>query len=88
MLASGLLPGAIELTRPGTGSNHIMPLFMGMPVSGSTTLEPKRESSVLVSATMLPSRSTTERCVVLVSAGMACPIVSNRSEKASRSASA
>ncbi len=64
ILASGRLPAASAFGPPGRGSNHIMPLFMVMPVPGSTTFEPKRESSVLVRATMLPSRSATERCVV------------------------
>ena len=64
MLESGRLPAASAFGPPGLGSNHIMPLFIVIPVRGSTTLAPKRASSVLVSATMLPSRSTTERCVV------------------------
>ena len=46
MLDNGLLPGAIEFERPGLGSNHMPPLFIKMPVFGSTTLEPKRDSRV------------------------------------------
>ena len=38
----------------GLGSNHIIPLFISMPASGSATCEPNRDSSVLVSATMVP----------------------------------
>jgi len=88
ILASGRLPGAIELARPGVGSNHIIALFITMPVRGSTTFEPKRDSKVLVSATILPARSTTERCVVLDAAGMTWPSVAKRWAKASRRASA
>src|SRR5262249_8254725 len=62
----------------GRGSNHRMPLFMRMPVSGSTTLEPKRESSVCVSAAMLPWRSTTLRWVVQLGAGAPSPSCSSR----------
>ena len=42
----------------------MMPLFMVMPVCGVTNREPKVDSSVCVTAAMLPSRSTTEKCVV------------------------
>jgi hypothetical protein len=35
-----------------------------MPVPGTTTLAPKLPLSVYVTATALPSRSTTEKCVV------------------------
>src|SRR5687768_12755158 len=65
MLVRGLLPGASELGEPGRGSNHMMPLFMSTPVEGSTTFDPNTDSSVWVSATMLPWRSTTLRCVVV-----------------------
>jgi hypothetical protein len=64
MLQSGRWPGARVLGRPGRGSNHMMPLFIMMPDRGSSSLEPKRDSRVWVSATMLPSRSTTLRCEV------------------------
>ena len=64
MLFSGSLPGAIELTWPGTGSNHIMPLLRITPVRPATTPEPKPDISVLVSDTALPSPSITHRWVV------------------------
>src|SRR5688572_30127417 len=70
MLVRGRFPGAIQLGDPGRGSNHIMPLFIRMPEEGSTTLEPNTDSRVCVSATMLPCRSTTFRCVVLVCASV------------------
>jgi hypothetical protein len=65
----------------------MMPLFIRMPVAGSTTLEPNTESSVCVSATMLPWRSTTLRCVVLEGSRRSAvsPIVARRSENAWRS---
>ena len=69
MLQSGRAPGAMALALPGRGSNHIMPLFISTPVEGSTTRLPIEESSVVVTATRLPSRSTTVRCVVQVSPG-------------------
>ena len=40
MLLSGYFPGMIELTLPGTGSNHIMPLFITTPVLFGTMPEP------------------------------------------------
>ena len=64
MLESGRFAGAIEFGRPGRGSNHMMPLFISTPVSGSSTLLPKTDSRVCVSDTKLPSASTTLRCVV------------------------
>jgi hypothetical protein len=48
-----------------------MPLFMMMPARGSATRAPKRESSVLVSETMLPSRSTALTCEVQPACGVA-----------------
>jgi hypothetical protein len=80
MLVSGLLPGAIELGWPGRGSNHITPLFMRMPVFGNTTRLPIEESSVVVMATIFPSASHTEMCVVQLSAacGSASPSVESR----------
>ena len=57
MLVSGRLPGPIEFGWPGRGSNHITPLFIRMPVSGSTTRLPIEESSVVVIATIVPSAS-------------------------------
>ena len=36
ILVSARLPGAIEFGRPGRGSNHITPLFIRIPVPGST----------------------------------------------------
>ncbi len=41
-----------------------MALFIRMPVDGDRNREPNSDSSVCVSVTMLPSRSTTEICVV------------------------
>ncbi len=64
MLASGRLPGAIELARPGSGSNQNIPLFIKIPVPGATTRDPQAESSVCVNVTALPQRSTTQMCVV------------------------
>jgi hypothetical protein len=61
ILASGRRPGAMELGRPGRGSNHMMPLFIMMPVEGSSILAPKRDNRVWVSETIMPSRSTTLR---------------------------
>ena len=46
MFDKGRLPGAIEFGRPGTGSNHSMPLFIITPDVGSTTLLPNTDSSV------------------------------------------
>ena len=78
MLQSGFLPGAIELGLLGSGSNHSMPLFMVMPVLGSMTLEPNRLIRVCVSATMLPSESAAQKCVVQVLVGLS-PSVFSRS---------
>ena len=64
MLLSGRAPGRIEFGLPGTGSNHIMPLFIRMPVEGDSTNEPKRDSSVWVQATTLPSLSATQKWLV------------------------
>ena len=68
--------------RPGTGSNHMIPLFIVNPVEGDTTRDPKIDSSVCVCATMLPCRSTTEKCVVqpaCVSFSPVSPMVASRS---------
>ena len=54
------MPGASELVVPGVGSNHMMPLFIMMPLCGVWNFEPKFDSRVCVTAAMLPSRSTTE----------------------------
>ena len=64
MLLRGYLPGMMEFTRPGTGSNHIMPLFMTTPVPFGTMPEPKPAIRVLVMDTALPSASMAQRCVV------------------------
>ena len=56
--------GATEFGRPGSGSNHMMPLFISNPVEGETTDEPKADSSVWVIEIMLPCRSTMAKCVV------------------------
>src|SRR5688572_31744484 len=64
MLLSGRAPGRIEFGLPGTGSNHIMPLFIRMPVEGDSTNEPKRDRRVWVQATTLPSLSATQKWLV------------------------
>ena len=46
MLHSGRLPGATALGVPGRGSNHIMPLFITMPVPGRMTRLPSDDISV------------------------------------------
>src|SRR5262249_36307982 len=86
MLLSGRAPGRIELGRPGTGSNHIMPLLSRMPVAGDSTNEPKRDSRVWVHAATLPSRSTTEKWLVQLgrvsvpaASLLAAPMFCNRS---------
>src|SRR6266581_4475366 len=80
MLVSGRLAGPSEFGAPGRGSNHMTPLFIRMPVAGRTTLLPNTESSVCVSATMLPSRSIALRWVVLDGAWLSedSPMVCNR----------
>jgi hypothetical protein len=78
MLESGRLPGAIAFGTPGRGSNHMMPLFMSSPVSGRMTREPNSDSRVCVSATMLPSPSTTQKCVVQLGVSRS-PMVASRS---------
>ena len=81
ILHKGCLPGAIELGRPGSGSNHMMPLFIRIPVSGNSKRDPKTDSSVWVSATTLPSRSVTFRWVVqagILPSGLS-PICNSRS---------
>src|ERR1700753_1849386 len=70
MLQTGRALAAIWLGLPGRGSNHIMPLFIRMPVLGSITRLPIDDSNVVVIDTRLPSRSTTVRCVVQVSSGV------------------
>src|SRR4051812_39481618 len=76
MLHRGFLLGAIELGLFGTGSNHSMPLFMVMPVLGSITHEPNSDIRVCVSATMLPSESAAQKCVVLVLLGLSPSVLS------------
>ncbi len=49
-----------------------------MPVLGSITQEPNRLIRVWVSATMLPSESAAQKCVVQVSVGLS-PSVFSRS---------
>ena len=80
MLVSGRLPGPIEFGCPGCGSNHITPLFIRMPVAGSTVRLPIEESSVVVIATIVPSASATVMCVVQLSAacGSASPSEESR----------
>ena len=57
------------------------PLFIMMPVPGSMTREPIEESSVVVIATIIPSRSATVMWVVQLSAplGSASPRPASRS---------
>src|SRR3982751_3078593 len=78
ILHSGRLPAAIELGRLASGSNHSMPLFIVMPVLGSITQDPNSDIRVWVSATMLPSESAAQKCVVLVLLGLS-PSVLRRS---------
>src|SRR3546814_338072 len=42
------LPGPSELAFPGSGSNHMTPLFSSRPVDGDTTRDPKDDSRVWV----------------------------------------
>ena len=81
ILVSGRLPGPTLLGWPGRGSNHITPLFISTPLSGSTTRLPIDDSSVVVIATIVPSASHTVRCVVQLSAafGSASPKPDRRS---------
>src|SRR5215469_10306108 len=53
----GILPGAIELGRPGRGSKLPMPLLRMMPVPGTAISEPKLPETLVQSAAMLPSPS-------------------------------
>ena len=64
MFTTGRLPAATELARPGSGSNQSMPFWSRMPVPGTTMREPKSETAVLVSETMLRWRSTAQMWVV------------------------
>ncbi len=43
---SARLPGPIELTRPGTGSNHMTPLLNSTPVDPDITRDPKADNKV------------------------------------------
>ena len=61
MLFKGYLPGATELTRPGTGSYHIIPLFITMPVPFGTIPDPKPDMIVFVIETAFPCPSITHR---------------------------
>ena len=67
MLFNGYLPGAIELTRFGVGSYHIIPLFMTIPVPLGMIPDPNPDIIVLVIETALPSPSITARWVVPLS---------------------
>ena len=67
MLFKGYFPGATELTLPGTGSYHIMPLFMTTPVPLGMIPEPNPDIIVFVIDTALPSPSITAKCVVPLS---------------------
>src|SRR5680860_1541179 len=67
MFARGRLRPATEFGRPGSGSNHIMPLLSSTPVPGATTRLPHAVSNVWVIATTLPALSAVLRCVVLPS---------------------
>ena len=61
MLHNGFLSLLKELGLPCLGSNHIIPLFINIPLSGKITLLPKTDNSVCVKATILPSLSITDR---------------------------
>ena len=67
ILFRGYFPGKIEFIRPGTGSYHIIPLFMIIPVPLGTIPEPKPDIMVFVIDTALPLLSITARCVVPLS---------------------
>src|SRR5207247_7914322 len=58
------LPPAIEFGRPGRGSNQVITFASMIPVPAATTPEPNAPPSVIVSAHIRPSRSTTFTCVV------------------------
>src|SRR4029077_14508591 len=58
------LPGAIELGRPGRGSNQYVPFVRTMPVPLIITPDPKPPPRVAVSETDIRSRSTAFTCVV------------------------
>ena len=58
------LRGWMELTRPGSGSNQVMPLFSKMPVVFATTPEPNNSPRVDVNDTMFRWASTTLMWVV------------------------
>src|SRR3546814_15616624 len=58
------LPGPSELAFPGSGSKHMTQLFSSRPVDGDTTRDPQDDSTVWVTAIMLPSPSTPEKGVV------------------------
>ena len=58
MFESGRTPGVIEFGQPGTGSHHMIPLFIVTPVRGITTFEPNADMTVCVHVTILPSPST------------------------------
>ena len=64
MLLRARLPGWMEFTRPGTGSNHIIPLFITISVPEGTNPDRKLAIKVLVSQIALPSASIAQMCVV------------------------
>src|ERR1700676_5780793 len=51
----------------------MMPLFIVTPLCGSTYFEPNVDNRVCVTAAMLPSLSTTEKCVVQAGARCSAP---------------
>ena len=90
MLQRGRLPPPSEFGPPGRVSNHMIPLFIRIPVSGRTTLLPNALNKVWVNATMLPSPSMVVRCVVHAGSrtSSASPIVARRVSYAAFSAAA
>ncbi len=64
MFDRGRFAAAMEFGLPGRGSNHMMPLFINMPVRGRVTFDPNSDNSVIVSATRFPWRSATLMWVV------------------------
>ncbi len=64
MLASGRLPGAMELAVPGEALNQAIEESKKAPVPSAITLQPKAFATVCVQETAMPSPSITEKWVV------------------------
>ena len=74
MLFKGYLPDEMEFTLPGTGSYHIMPLFMMTPEFLGMIPDPNPDIMVFVMETAFPSLSITAKCVVPVSGDGLLPV--------------